>query len=66
MPGFNNKTPRQIMVRAQAFLADHPVAPPPALLAWRIDAAWAVAGALLIAASLTSMTRVSEFLYFQF
>jgi len=57
---------RQIMVRAEAFLADHPVPPPPAFLAWRIDVRWAVAGALLIAASLTSMSRVSEFLYFQF
>jgi len=42
------------------------VPPPPAFLAWRIDVRWAVAGALLIAASLTSMSRVSEFLYFQF
>jgi D-alanyl-lipoteichoic acid acyltransferase DltB (MBOAT superfamily) len=57
---------RQIMARAEAFLADHPVPPPPARLVWRIDVRWAVAGALLIAASLTSMTRVSEFLYFQF
>jgi D-alanyl-lipoteichoic acid acyltransferase DltB (MBOAT superfamily) len=57
---------RQIMVRAEAFIADHPVRHCPAFLTWRIDGRWAVASALLLAASLTSMTRVSEFLYFQF
>jgi len=57
---------RQIMVRADAFLADHPLPRYPAFLAWRLDARWAAASALLLAASLTSMTRVSEFLYFQF
>jgi D-alanyl-lipoteichoic acid acyltransferase DltB (MBOAT superfamily) len=57
---------RQIMARAEAFIADHPVRECSAFLTWRVDARWAVASALLLAASLTSMTRVSEFLYFQF
>jgi hypothetical protein len=57
---------RQIMVRGEAFIADHPVRPFPAWLIWSIAGRWAVASALLLAASLTSMTRVSEFLYFQF
>jgi D-alanyl-lipoteichoic acid acyltransferase DltB (MBOAT superfamily) len=57
---------RQIMVRAEAFIADHAVRPFPAWLAWTMAGRWAVASGLLLAASLTSMTRVSEFLYFQF
>ena len=40
--------------------------PFPRALTWAISRRWAVASALLLAASLTSMTRVSEFLYFQF
>ncbi len=57
---------RQIVARAEAYIADHPVPACPALLAWRTNGGWAVVCALLLAASLTSMTRVSEFLYFQF
>jgi alginate O-acetyltransferase complex protein AlgI len=57
---------RQIMARADAFIADHPVPACPNLLAWGVDRRWAIASALLLAASVTSMTRVSEFLYFQF
>jgi D-alanyl-lipoteichoic acid acyltransferase DltB (MBOAT superfamily) len=57
---------RQIMARAEAFIADHPVPPCPNLLAWSVNPRWAIASALLLAASVTSMTRVSEFLYFQF
>jgi hypothetical protein len=57
---------RQIMARAEAYIADHPLPACPAFLAWRVNARWAVASALLLVASLASMTRVSEFLYFQF
>ena len=57
---------RQIMARAEAFIADRPMRACPALFAWAINPRWAVASALLLAASVTSMTRVSEFLYFQF
>jgi len=57
---------RQIMARAEAFLADHPIPPPSPLFAWTISQRWAVASGLMLAASLASMTRVSEFLYFQF
>ena len=57
---------RQIMARAEAFIADHPIAPAAAPLAWGINRRWAIASAVLLAASVSSMTRVSEFLYFQF
>ena len=57
---------RQIMARAEAFIADRPILACSAMFTWAINRRWAVASALLLAASLTSMTRVSEFLYFQF
>ena len=38
----------------------------PAPLAWRFSPAWALAAALLLVASVLSLTEVSEFLYFQF
>jgi alginate O-acetyltransferase complex protein AlgI len=55
---------RQIMARADAFIAGRE-APATALL-WRANCGWAIATALLLVASVSSMTRVSEFLYFQF
>ncbi len=57
---------RQIMARAEAFIVER-ISPagPPALL-WRVDRGWAIATGLLLAAALTSMARVSEFLYFRF
>lgn len=56
---------RQIMARAEAFITDR-LPPEPTRLAFRINRGWAVASALMLAASISSMTRVSEFLYFQF
>jgi hypothetical protein len=57
---------RQIMARADAFIGEC-VAPagPPALL-WRADRGWSIATGLLLVAAVTSMARVSEFLYFRF
>jgi hypothetical protein len=57
---------RQIMSRAEAFIADRRAPERPTALLWQVNWNWAVASALLLVASLISMTRVSEFLYFQF
>jgi hypothetical protein len=54
------------MARAEAFLDDPRVAVRSTVLSWRIDRRWAIASALLLVASIASMTRVTEFLYFQF
>ena len=54
------------MARAQAYIVEHAAPLRESLLAWQLNGRWAIATALLLVASLTSMTRVSEFLYFQF
>jgi alginate O-acetyltransferase complex protein AlgI len=57
---------RQIMARAEAFIVDRGAPERPIALRWQVNRRWAVASALLLVTSLISMSRVSEFLYFQF
>ena len=57
---------RQIMLRADAIIADPRLLPPRFALVWTPRPAWAVATACLLTASLLGLARVSEFLYFQF
>ena len=57
---------RQVMARAGAFLEDPRMLVRGTALSCRVNRRWAIASALLLIASLTSMTRVTEFLYFQF
>jgi D-alanyl-lipoteichoic acid acyltransferase DltB (MBOAT superfamily) len=57
---------RQIMARAEAYIGDRATRVRASALTWRVNLSWAVTTAVLLVASLTSMTRVSEFLYFQF
>jgi hypothetical protein len=56
----------QIMARADAFIAGRDAGAGQTALVWHVNRGWAIATALLLVAAFTSMTRVSEFLYFQF
>jgi hypothetical protein len=56
----------QIMTRSQAFLLPKNLELKATLLVWRIDRGWALATSALLVTALAGMTRVSEFLYFQF
>jgi D-alanyl-lipoteichoic acid acyltransferase DltB (MBOAT superfamily) len=57
---------RQVLERSCAFLVDARTAASPAPFTWRVSMSWALLSAGLLVASLLSMSRVSEFLYFQF
>ena len=57
---------RQIMAGADAFIPDRRLQPAPTALRWRMNRRWAIATAALLVAAVASMTRISEFLYFQF
>jgi hypothetical protein len=56
----------QIMLRAQAFLLPARLEIARTALTWRITPAWAFGTCLLLVAAISSMSRFSEFLYFQF
>lgn len=56
----------QIMVRAQAYIFPSGSALRPTRLEWRMNLRWAIGSAVLLVAAFSGMSRVSEFLYFQF
>jgi alginate O-acetyltransferase complex protein AlgI len=56
---------QQIMQRVKPAL-DQPDSAPLSFLTWRASTGWALAMALVLGFGLLSLTRPSEFLYFQF
>jgi alginate O-acetyltransferase complex protein AlgI len=56
----------QIMARARAFLFPANMALTTTAIQWRMGRVWAITCALLLIMAFSGMSRVSEFLYFQF
>ena len=56
----------EIMLRAQAYLFPPKLELRQTALSWGLTGTWAVGTALMLVTALSSMSRISEFLYFQF